>query len=241
LPYQFFEDWLVEAWIAEGIGQVPPGQPTTGIAELSWGTVDFAGRVFHTREFYDAGADERLGWAFAVQGPEYLEVEELYVRPQYRRQGYGTRLLQSLKRLSTEAALPLRFFIPFADSKPENLAVVERLLSKERYYLFPSGLRWSPLVALHPVVAPTLALKLPSPPALCSPRSRLLVGEPVLPANGEIAVGQPDRTLPVSESTGLLKPPDVGPAADSFRRGWEEAQSDNTLPVDRLWEGIDVE
>jgi hypothetical protein len=31
------------------------------------------------------------------------------------------------------------------------------------------------------------------------------------------------------------------PAADSFRRGWEEAQSGGTLPVDRLWEGLDVE
>ena len=31
------------------------------------------------------------------------------------------------------------------------------------------------------------------------------------------------------------------PAADSFRRGWEEAQSGATLPVERLWEGIDVE
>ena len=31
------------------------------------------------------------------------------------------------------------------------------------------------------------------------------------------------------------------PAADSFRRGWKEAQSSDTLPVDRLWEGLDVE
>jgi hypothetical protein len=31
------------------------------------------------------------------------------------------------------------------------------------------------------------------------------------------------------------------PAADSFRRGWQEAQSGDTLPVDRLWEGLDVE
>ncbi|HWG45548.1 MAG TPA: hypothetical protein VN688_22485 [Gemmataceae bacterium] len=31
------------------------------------------------------------------------------------------------------------------------------------------------------------------------------------------------------------------PAADSFRRGWEEVQGGATLPVDRLWEGIDVE
>ena len=31
------------------------------------------------------------------------------------------------------------------------------------------------------------------------------------------------------------------PAADSFRRGWEEAQGGETMPVDRLWEGLDVE
>ena len=31
------------------------------------------------------------------------------------------------------------------------------------------------------------------------------------------------------------------PAADSFRRGWEEARGGETLPVDRLWEGMDVE
>ena len=31
------------------------------------------------------------------------------------------------------------------------------------------------------------------------------------------------------------------PAGDSFRRGWEEGQSGDVVPVDRLWEGIDVE
>ena len=31
------------------------------------------------------------------------------------------------------------------------------------------------------------------------------------------------------------------PAADSFRRGWKEARRTETVPVDRLWEGIDAE
>jgi hypothetical protein len=31
------------------------------------------------------------------------------------------------------------------------------------------------------------------------------------------------------------------PAADSFRRGWQEARDGETMPVDRLWEGLDVE
>jgi hypothetical protein len=31
------------------------------------------------------------------------------------------------------------------------------------------------------------------------------------------------------------------PAADSFRRGWAEAQGGDTMPVERLWEGVDAE
>ena len=31
------------------------------------------------------------------------------------------------------------------------------------------------------------------------------------------------------------------PAADSFQRGWEETLDGETLPLDRLWEGIDAE
>ena len=237
LPYEFFDDWLVEAWIADGVGQRPPGQPTKGAAEISWAIHDFAGRIFHAREFYDAGADERIGWAFAVQEQDYLDVEELYVRPQFRRQSYGTRLLKSLKELSTQAGLPLRFFIPFADSKPENLSLVERLLSKERYYLFPSGIRWCPLVALQPVAAAALSLNLPSPPALRSPRTRMMADGVVLPANGEIAVEQAGQALPVSESIELLKPADRKPADESFRRGWKEALRGETLPIDRLLGG----
>jgi len=30
-------------------------------------------------------------------------------------------------------------------------------------------------------------------------------------------------------------------AAESFRQGWKEAMRGETLPIDRLWDGIDVE
>jgi GNAT superfamily N-acetyltransferase len=242
LPYTFFDSCLIEGWIGGGIGQIPPGQPTKGIGEIAWAIPDFAGRIFHVREFYDADADERIGWAFAVQEPpDYIGVEELYVRPQFRQQGYGKRLLQSLKRLSIQAALPLRFFVPFADSKTDNLRIVERLLAKERFCLFPSGVRWCPLVALQPVVADRLSLKLPAPPALRSPRSRMMAVEPVLPLNGDTGVEQVGQVLPVDESTELLEAPELKRAADSFRQGWKEALKGETLPIKRLWEGIDVE
>jgi hypothetical protein len=31
------------------------------------------------------------------------------------------------------------------------------------------------------------------------------------------------------------------PAADSFRQGWQEAQGDQLLSVEHLWEGIDAD
>lgn len=31
------------------------------------------------------------------------------------------------------------------------------------------------------------------------------------------------------------------PAADSFRQGWQEALSGQTLPLSELWQGIDAE
>jgi hypothetical protein len=30
------------------------------------------------------------------------------------------------------------------------------------------------------------------------------------------------------------------PAAESFRRGWQEAQAGETISIKRLWEGIDA-
>jgi len=69
---------------------------------------------------------------------------------------------------------------------------------------------------------------------LPSDHKRLLLAElEVLPEEYFPLLLQMVRTY--RESV-LLKP-----AADSFRRGWEEAQCGELLPVGRLWEGIDVE
>jgi GNAT superfamily N-acetyltransferase len=174
LPYEFFDKWSVEAFIVDGVGEFPSKQPKNGIGGIAWAKRDFSGRVFFAREFYDADADERIGWAFALQKNDHLGVEELYVRPQFRRQGYGTRLLQSLRELSNKTGLSLQFLIPFADSQPSNFRVVEKILSKEGYHLFPSGLRWCSIVASTGLKTSPGAplIKLPSPPRLISPSSK---------------------------------------------------------------------
>lgn len=147
VPYEALDSRPFEAWVVGVAGWHLPGQPTKGIAELSWFRSDFLDREFHVREFYDADADERIGWAFAVQNEDYLDVEELFVKPQFRRQGYATRLLDSLKALAARKGLPLRFFIPFADSVPEHHSVAERIFLKAGFCVRPSDLPWCSFIA----------------------------------------------------------------------------------------------
>jgi GNAT superfamily N-acetyltransferase len=147
LPYEYFENSFVEGFIVNGVGEFPPNRPKKGIGGIAWAKRDYSGRVFYAREFYDADADENIGWAFAVQKTDHLGVEELYVRPQFRRQGFGMLLLQSLKDLSAKKGLSLLFLIPFADSELSNLSIVEKLLSKEGYQFFKSGVPGCSFVA----------------------------------------------------------------------------------------------
>jgi GNAT superfamily N-acetyltransferase len=179
LSYEFFERWLVEAWITEGIGErfATERSGNTGFLEIDWAMPDFAGRIFHGRDIYDGNLDERVGWAFAVQKERSLDIEELFVRPQYRRQRHGTRLLRMLRKLSADTGLALRFIVPFADCDAENLSRVERLLSKESYFLVESGVRWCPLVALRAIDRRTWSSTPPSMPALRSPRYRSAIDE----------------------------------------------------------------
>ena len=115
---------------------------------MKWGGRDFAGRVFHVHELYDWASDERLAWAFAIPGEGFLDVEELFVRPQYRCRGYGSHLLKSLHRLSRMAQLHLRLIVPFADCGADNLKRTENLFAKLGYFLAASGAHWAPYIAL---------------------------------------------------------------------------------------------
>lgn len=167
LPYDFFDLFLLEAWTRD-YGQAPPIPAKAGVVEMSWAKPDFMGRIFHARELYDIDSDERLGWAFAVQEHNWLNVEEFFVRPQYRRRGYGNRLLHGLEGLSAGANLPLRFFVPFADCQPKNLVVAEHLLAKGKYILVRNDLPWSPCMAVPIVNAQSPPFDLPEPAAYCA-------------------------------------------------------------------------
>jgi GNAT superfamily N-acetyltransferase len=145
--FRSFETAWDEGWFMD-VAYPEFRKPRSGYSRRSWGFQRAAsGFVYHCVEFTDP-QDLRIAWALAVQREEgSLEVEELFVRPEFRRQGYGKRLTHALGELAAECGSRLKIWISYPDSDPSNLAIVEKLISPLGLAVNASGQRWAPLVA----------------------------------------------------------------------------------------------
>jgi GNAT superfamily N-acetyltransferase len=146
IPYEVFEATWWEGWLSDLAGNEIPSELQFGVVERTWGVTEHGGGVLHCCEFVNA-ADERIAWAFAVEREGGVEVEELFVRPQFRRNGYGRRLGRYLAKLARERGKHLRIWISYADTGAENLRVIGKLSDEIGIRLQPSSVRWAPYVA----------------------------------------------------------------------------------------------
>jgi len=145
IPYDSFEEMWRESWFMDNHGF--NGPPASNYTKRAWGLQERTRIVFHGREFVGP-MDERIAWAFAVQREEgKVEVEELFVKPQFRNKRYGAALMRSMARLAAENHATLELWISHADNDPANLEFVERLLMNSGLRLENSGVGWAPLVA----------------------------------------------------------------------------------------------
>jgi len=162
LPFEYFDKYVVSAWTWRGVGSLPHYYACKGIQTVSWGELDFLGNSLHGgdeihgREVYDGTGDERIGWTFAVHREGFLDVEELFVRPQYRGRGHGNQLVDMLLQLADELKRPLRVWVPFADWTASNLPLVERMVDRLGLTLFHANVRWAAAMALNPSDLPSV-------------------------------------------------------------------------------------
>jgi hypothetical protein len=164
LSYRTFEQTLCEGWFSYFAG---PKQnrsgPEPGLKERMWGAREFGGGIFHVREIVGPNED-RIGWAFAIQRANSLDVEELFVKPERRRKGFGKALVQLLSQLSSEVQQEPRVWISYPDTTPENLLFLEKLLGPVGLQLRESPIRWAPFVfcSINDKLEP-VTLHLPNP------------------------------------------------------------------------------
>jgi len=143
ISYDLFERAVCEMWTMDFAQR---SNPPDGHVKMSWAVVEpNTGVAFHCREFLGPGR-ERIAWSFVTQREQKkCEVEEFFVRPAYRRKGFGKALIKMLKELAE--GNELQTWISYADSGPDNLPVIEKLVKLLGLRIQESDMRWAPLVA----------------------------------------------------------------------------------------------
>jgi GNAT superfamily N-acetyltransferase len=146
ISYRTFEQTWCEGWCFYPAGpkQSPTG-PEPGLKERAWGAKEFGGGIFHVREIVGPNED-RIAWAFAMHRMDSLDVEELFVKPEHRRKGFGKALVRLLGQLAFEVQQYPRVWISYPDTTPENLLLIEKLLSPLGAHLREAPVRWAPFV-----------------------------------------------------------------------------------------------
>jgi GNAT superfamily N-acetyltransferase len=103
-------------------------------------------------DLWDSADNTRVGWCIATERDAHLDVEEFFVRPEYRGAGLGGVLMSRLIQDSNDCDLPLRFWIPYADCNTPSRCILpmNHLLTKNGFVARVSGVNWAQYVAEKP-------------------------------------------------------------------------------------------
>jgi GNAT superfamily N-acetyltransferase len=163
MPYDFLDRWLIEGWAIDESPPLLPAEP--GVHVFGWDSWDVLGGRFYAVEAYDRDHDERIGWSFAVSRGDYFDVEELYVRPPYRRRGYASRMVAIMADRARDHGLSIRAWVPFADCERSNREALTATLRKMGLAPRKSGVSWAAYLAVPGVFRGFDPIYIPEKPA----------------------------------------------------------------------------
>lgn len=138
IPYNVFNATWVEGWWVPIFDKQPNSERASGIKLQWWGAGSPESGMVHCCEIVGP-EDERIGWAFALQRDGAIEVEELFVKPQMRRKGYGTQMAQYMRDVALALNLEFKIWISYADIGPRPFFLVKKLARKFGLRIDPSG------------------------------------------------------------------------------------------------------
>ena len=122
MPYEYFDRYVFDCWAAYGrdvLSNYRLKKLDNG-GHVRWSAHDDEGRHIYAFEVRDARGNERHAWTFVIRRDGALEIEELYVRPEFRRRGHGRWLAERVAQLARDTKMPLRLWVDFADCKAES-------------------------------------------------------------------------------------------------------------------------
>lgn len=153
LPYEYFDRFVQEAWMNErgyDLCQDSHYASAAGRPVMRWAMSTPLG-ILHGVEYYEAETDTKCGWAYARENGAFLDIEEVFVRPDRRGYGIGRELCQVLKEIVVDTQTVPRLWVPPIDDElgPGAVESVARMLHLE---LHPSPVTIVDRVGLRPGV-----------------------------------------------------------------------------------------
>ena len=144
--YPFFRKQLKEAWSMLIVPQ-PEKKPRGGVGRqvLNWGLITPIGPM-HGIEIYDADQDERQAWALMSEAAGVLEIQDLFVKPAWRRMGLANRLVDEIGKISAARRCTVRGHVYPIDARL-LLPPIQRLATRLGLVLGRSEVPWARYVA----------------------------------------------------------------------------------------------
>lgn len=146
LPYSYFPSRFVEGWIVTLLRSRTEQSSSSEIEIHTWGFKNLLGDILHGVEIVDHGENEMIAWGFAIERETSLDLEELFVRPNWRRSGYGSQLATEFSQLGVRLGKKLRAWIPHPDGVKENELALDKILHRLGLSYRPSPVRWAAAV-----------------------------------------------------------------------------------------------
>jgi GNAT superfamily N-acetyltransferase len=143
LPFGYLSQFMVEAWTGPAFGF--PFQPARPGLDIRLRQADESKLgIVYVIEIFDGDNDIMAGWACVIQKPRMVfDVEELFIRPEYRRRGLGAELVRRILKLAEKDSVSIRFWIPWGDHTDHNATALLQWANKTGLRLQPSGVRWA--------------------------------------------------------------------------------------------------
>jgi GNAT superfamily N-acetyltransferase len=132
LPAEYLDKYGFECWVTYWPEKRIESRRTKAVGDRTenrWIVRDEWERQIYGFEVWDSASVDRRAWAFIIETDDALEIEDLYVRPEFRRKGYGRLLVAKVVELARAKGRPLRMWVPFADCRQENPSNYQALLS----------------------------------------------------------------------------------------------------------------
>jgi len=153
LPYsyvstRFLEGYAITSWkILPDI--IPEPIESSQMKIRTW-KIDnlIGGGMVYGAEIIDPVDDEMIAWGFANERETYLDIDELFVRPNRRRQGYGSLLTASFVQLGADLGKRLRAWVPHPDRVPRNEVALDKILHRLGLSRRPSPVRWASAIGI---------------------------------------------------------------------------------------------